>query len=101
MTSKGLNILLIAMFLNWLISCSDTDNEQVAKNIFIIEHFKELCPLWETNPSSNNILVLNQNTQQGLRTGESLYFEFSKPKQIDFFEFICSNTLTYNVFFRQ
>ncbi len=100
MTTNKLYNLGTALFLCILLSCSNSDNEQVAKNLFIIEHLAELSPSWEIHPSSENIVELNQKNRQGLRTGESLYFEFSKPKSVDYLEFISDGQIsfTYNVF---
>jgi D-alanyl-D-alanine dipeptidase len=100
MTGNKLYILGIALFLSLLLSCSDSDNEQVAKNLFFVEHLAELSPSWEILPSSKNIVELNQKNRQGLRTGESIYFKFSKPKSIDYLEFISNDQIpfTYNVF---
>ncbi len=100
MNGNTLCNLGIALFLSLLLSCSSSDNEQVAKKLFFVEHLTDLSPSWEIHQSSENIVKLNQNGQQGLRTGESLYFEFSKPKSIDYLKFISNEHVpfTYSVF---
>ncbi len=83
-----------------LISCSDSGTKDFAKKITFSEHLAVLSEGWEVNHSVNNTIVITCSNGNGLKTGESLFFNFEEPKYVDFIEFVDieQDTFIYKIY---